>query len=162
MTSGNLTDFGGGVKKRDKNSIEGGLREFVEESLGVFGSFSENDVKDCLVVYSEMMMIMFLHLNFDKSKTISLFQERFKQIRQPEIRDLIFLNKDQLFNLINCDDDPFSKGNNFFLSCPSVRSIGHSLPIDDEDNIKSSELYTRVQMLLDSAIISYGDFTSQL
>src|SRR5579885_778662 len=43
--TGDLTDFGGGVKMRSgEDALSGALREFQQESLGVFGTFSDNDL----------------------------------------------------------------------------------------------------------------------
>lgn len=41
VRSGDYTDFGGGVEKKDANIVEGAFREFDEESLGVFGDWTQ-------------------------------------------------------------------------------------------------------------------------
>jgi len=41
VKSGDLSDFGGGMEKRDRSMITTALREFSEESLGVFEPYGE-------------------------------------------------------------------------------------------------------------------------
>ena len=65
---GDLTDFGGGMKKNE-TVVECGLRELEEESQGVFGKILETDVANNLAVYSKNMMIMFVYKNVDMQKT---------------------------------------------------------------------------------------------
>lgn len=105
-SSDNITDFGGGVKQRDRNSVRGGLREFLEETLGVFGSFTEDQVQNCLVVYSEVMMIMFLHLDFNIETTTALFEDRLRRARHPEIKKLVWMSKARFFSSIDERNEP--------------------------------------------------------
>jgi len=94
--SGDLTDLGGGIRKKDKSSVDGSLREFMEESLCVFGIFNEEQVKRSLVIYSQSMMIIFLHLQFDLNTITNLFDERVKSSKKPEISGLVWLTQDEL------------------------------------------------------------------
>lgn len=94
--SGDLTDFGGGINyKHDKNAINGSLREFMEESLSVFGAYSYHDVKKCLAVYSETIMIIFLHLEVDVVSITNTFNQRVKLLKNPEVSHIFWLNKDE-------------------------------------------------------------------
>ena len=144
--SNNLTDFGGGVTKKDINPINGGLREFVEETLGVFGSFNEKEVGNCLVIYSEHMLIMFLHLDFDIDKSTYLFKERLKHAKRPEIKELMWMTKNYLFSIIEEQHDLLPSTDIFTISKKS----------------QNPEMYGRVQIILNSAISIYGDFTHKL
>lgn len=101
--SGDITDFGGGVryrKCRDSNAIVGALREFSEESLCVFGNYMPNQVQKCLTIYSSTMAIIFLHLNLNIEKANSLFDYRVSRVTNPEIKKLIWLTKDQLYSVL--------------------------------------------------------------
>lgn len=65
---GDLTDFGGGMKKNE-TFINCGLRELEEESKGVFGEIKEEEIQSNMGVYSKNMMIMFIYRNVDMIKT---------------------------------------------------------------------------------------------
>jgi len=65
---GDLTDFGGGMKKNE-TFINCGLRELEEESKGVFGEIKEEEIQSNMGVYSKNMIIMFIYRNVDMVKT---------------------------------------------------------------------------------------------
>lgn len=95
--SGNLTDFGGGVKK-DENIIQGGLRELAEESLGVF----ENpNIDDAIVFHSNRVAIMFVQMNVDPQKITNDFKQRIEEHQQPEVCDIVWLTTDELLESIH-------------------------------------------------------------
>lgn len=99
--SGDITDFGGGIRyKKDNNAIKGALREFMEESLCSFGVIKEDKVKENVVIYSETIMILFLHLKVDINIINERFYKRVKNIQNPEISDIIWLTMNELKQLI--------------------------------------------------------------
>jgi len=65
--SGDVTNFAGGVsyKNKNENGLIGGLREFSEESLGIFGYISVDEIKNCLAVYDQNDLIIFIPLNIN-------------------------------------------------------------------------------------------------
>jgi hypothetical protein len=75
---GDLTDFAGGVKK-EESIIGGGLRELEEESQGIFGKITEEEVENCMTFYTNNMLIMFIRRDVNMGKTEKLF---FSQINQ--------------------------------------------------------------------------------
>ena len=75
---GDLTDFAGGVKK-DETVLEGGLRELDEESQGIFGKFTVEQISDCLSFYCANMMIIFIKLDVDMEKSRQLFSSRVRE-----------------------------------------------------------------------------------
>ena len=116
-----MTDFGGGIgyKSRDKNIITGSLREFSEESLGVFGRINECYVKNSLCIYDDSVMIIFLSLrNFLRSyrtgdsignigricsshdivlkASINLFRRKCLRELHPEVTNIVWINEETL------------------------------------------------------------------
>ena len=99
--SGDLTDFGGGIRyKKDQNAIQGALREFMEESLSVFGVFTQEDVQKNLVVYSPNMLILFIHLKLDIANVNEVFTSRVNTSRNPEICNIVWLPQEQFRTMI--------------------------------------------------------------
>nr|WIL05052.1 hypothetical protein pmam_13 [Pithovirus mammoth] len=87
-----LTDFGGGISyRKDKTLVKGALREFNEESLGVFGSFEEEKVLDGVVAYNDYMAILFLHLDCDIEEVTDRFVKRFRAERSAEVSSLAWM-----------------------------------------------------------------------
>ena len=76
---GDLTDFSGGVRCKCETILEGGLRELEEESLGVFGKLSVEDVKECMGFYSNNMLIMFVKRDIDMEECKKTFGERLQK-----------------------------------------------------------------------------------
>lgn len=62
--TGELGDFGGGIKKNEF-ALLGGLREFKEESRGIFGNKYENtnNVVDKVVLLDNNMAIIFIYID---------------------------------------------------------------------------------------------------
>lgn len=87
---GDLTDFGGGMKKNE-TVIECGLRELEKESQGLFGEINIKEVENNLGVYSKNMMIMFIHRNVDIIKTKKDFKsnKEISNIEWLETKDFI-------------------------------------------------------------------------
>ena len=98
--SDNITDFGGGIKLKYENPVKGGLRELAEESCGVIGYISPEEIQDHIVIYNENMMIMLIHIDFDQEKVVKEFDTRVKSIEKPEVSSLITINCDQFIDLI--------------------------------------------------------------
>lgn len=99
--SRDLTDFGGKVEIKDANPVYGGLREFKEESLGVFGEFIIGDVSNDIVLYNDNMMIMFVKLEVDPRIVTEQFKQKIRQICNPEVSDIVWLHKEELLSLIS-------------------------------------------------------------
>lgn len=99
--SGNITDFGGGVKKGE-TIVEGGLRELYEESLGVFGDITPEDVNENLIIHCFNMAIMFIPREVDPTTINKLFSRRIKQLDpEPEVCGIVWLTMDQLLESIH-------------------------------------------------------------
>jgi hypothetical protein len=96
---GQISDFGGGVRKEDKNVVTAALREFFEETLGVFGIYFEDEVQDCFCIFSEVMFIMFIHLDMVDDVSL-LFDQRRSKFLTTEMRCLKWLSHKDFINYI--------------------------------------------------------------
>ncbi len=106
-----ITDFGGHKEKTDKNIVCTGLRELVEESLGVFGKITEEEIQDSLVLYSSQMMIIFIyidmdieHINttFDRLRIVASRDDSkvVKPVTSLEVKGLIWLSSKKLKEIV--------------------------------------------------------------
>lgn len=96
--SGNLTDFGGGVKKNE-TVIEGALRELYQETNYLI-KLEEDDIKDYYIAYNSFISIIFIHVNFEYDKFKQKFLE--KKNNNSELSDIKMLTYvefyDKIFN----------------------------------------------------------------
>ena len=102
--SGNITDFGGGISFKRENAITGGLREFSEETLGIFGSIDVDEIKNCVSVHNDKEVIIFVPFKINIESKYLEFMSRVKQVENPEVMDLFILNKKQFISLIDGRD----------------------------------------------------------
>ena len=134
-------------------------------------------VKECLVIYSDVMLIMFIHLDFDPDRMVSIFNEKLSEIKRPEIKKLVWMSKSEFFLSIEGNTDLLDNKINYI----EETGISNNIPILKENNLdelitnnistdslnnlknikelEKKEMYGKVQILLESAIICYGDFT---
>lgn len=98
--SGDITDFGGGIKKKDHSLIDGTLRELAEESLGVFGRVTPNEIDECVCVYNQNTMVVFIPLIVNKEKVMNVFKHRLKYVKEPEVDSIFWITKETFINLI--------------------------------------------------------------
>ena len=108
---GDLTDFAGGVKKdemmMENGMIIGGLRELEEESLGVFGKLSFEDVANQLSFYSSNMLIMFIKLNVNMVNVKKEFSEKAAKVgeftpnKELEVSDIEWVEKSEFLDSIS-------------------------------------------------------------
>ncbi|SRR6266496_789528 len=102
--SGDITDFSGGIKYKRETFLDGGLRELEEESLGIFGKITPDEIKNFLAVYDDNNIIIFIRLDIDIIAKYKEFKNRLKYIKSPEVKDLKILTKRQFMKLCNDDD----------------------------------------------------------
>jgi hypothetical protein len=104
--SHDLTDFGGNVHKNKENVIEGALREFEEETLGIFKKITINDIKQYPVVYDSKNLIIFIHVSVDPNKVSEVFNNKFKNVLKtsilmPEVCGITWLSWKDFYYSIN-------------------------------------------------------------
>jgi len=98
---GTYTDFGGGVGNSDRRAIIGGLREFSEESLGVFEPWPQSILNQGLAVYDSEMMILLINLPHNIGEINQKFKTRLLEIKQPEVKEIVQLSKEQLIEYLD-------------------------------------------------------------
>ncbi len=101
----NITDFGGGVKYSDKSPIVGGLREFNEETLGIFGQISQDQIKNCAVIYSTEMMIIFVPFIHNINNIVNLFNKMKNTSVTNEIKSIVSIDRKRFSTMIEKNDD---------------------------------------------------------
>lgn len=128
-----ITDFGGHVyykQNKDGNVINGALREFHEETLNIFSEFHSSVINECEVLYDESNLIIFLHIDINPHKISSCFNDKFnfvsimnninknnqlssKNIAEPEVSSIIWLDSYEFYNKLNSSGFFFSRVRNF-------------------------------------------------
>lgn len=98
-----LMDFGGHREPEDLDIIETAIREFGEESLGIFGPLTRNSLKGQYIIGDGMFQI-FHNLGSCDIPTLhslrSQFQRRVSLEENPENIDFVWLNDNQLRDVI--------------------------------------------------------------
>lgn len=82
-----LTDFGGTVFPWE-DSISAALREFHEETLGIFGKLHLSQVMDCIVIHNSYNLVLFLRYAIDPILVCRLFSNKITSI-SPDDSELI-------------------------------------------------------------------------
>jgi len=111
--SGDVTDFGGGVKKYEYDLV-GGLREFFEESKGIFKNvITINELSTCVAAYQDNcekknfgdggMSVIFTPVD---NKWLKYAPYNFAETKKEgqsynEISRLVWFNEDQFLSLID-------------------------------------------------------------
>lgn len=102
MQTGELTDFGGCVEYiHEKHALNGALREFNEESHGVFNDRFVNNLGDCRIAYSEGMAIVFIEVDVDMDDLSSRFLVARDQSAEVEISSIVWLNMLEFYQLFS-------------------------------------------------------------
>jgi hypothetical protein len=112
-----LTDFGGAVElSTDENAIAGALREFYEESLGVFGRITVSQVMKSRVIYNGYMLILFLRVEEDPKLFCDLFDDAIRQKcigKSCEVCGIMFFTYNTLYHKIHHSREIFDRVGRF-------------------------------------------------
>lgn len=103
---GNLTDFGGGVKKYETFTTAA-VRELQEESLGIF-NFSSESLYNCSeAIYDNTMIILLINVKISENQNMghldSVIQEyykRYSNITSSETRGMFWIHESSFYDLI--------------------------------------------------------------
>ena len=85
--------FSGHVE-RDEPPLHAALREFKEESLGVFGEYTTSQIGDCYAIYDEKELLILLPVNLEKEKIQQLFGLRIRS--NTDTSELLFFSSGEL------------------------------------------------------------------
>jgi len=97
-STGQLTDFGGGVSYQiDQTALRGALREFSEETHDVFGEINNPVLQDSYVVYNEVDILIILYPclignaleNFQSSRNIRSENSALVRLNRSQIQSLL-------------------------------------------------------------------------
>jgi len=95
-----LTDFGGGVQFIDNGAINAAIREFREETLGVFEPLWSNDLNGQHVIYNDRTLIVLLYCgNIDPRTITQNFKKKaleYKTVQGLEVKSIIWLSFESL------------------------------------------------------------------
>ena len=119
-----ITDFGGGISyKRDENVICGALREFKEETLGIFGDVRYEDVLEAPVIYNNTNLIIFKYVHEDPFLIRERFLQHFIEAENtkdiPEVCDIIWMTTTELKHCI------MTRGKMFFRVQTFLQKAGN-------------------------------------
>jgi hypothetical protein len=94
-----LTDFGGKKINRE-DVITCALREWREESFGIFEDpikqWNKTDINDCVYVSDGTCLVIFVRLDVDPRITDQVFELQTKKTRHIEVSRIVWLDKRQL------------------------------------------------------------------
>lgn len=127
-TTSEISNFAGKVKLNE-NPIQAAQREFLEESLGVFGKLDNRKIENSMAVYNDMEIIIFVKLDYNKEQAIKKFDQRLTSYS--EMKSLFFCSLDEFIDLLTNETEnliyfrvrkliieAFSKYGNFLLEPP--------------------------------------------
>lgn len=90
-----LTDFGGGVQIKDNDPINAAIREFREESLGVFEPLWSNDLNGQYIIYNNKTLIVLLYCgDVNPLEITQTFNN--KVTARSEVKGIIWLSAEAL------------------------------------------------------------------
>lgn len=114
-----LTDFGGGIKyHKDKDALHGALREFMEESLFVFGPINTKDIQNSLVTLDDNTCIVMLNMNVDPYSASALFRNRANVYDKPEVTDIVWLPMTRFIDILKSGVGIYSKVRDLLVKSP--------------------------------------------
>ena len=92
--SQDVSNFAGSPKPPE-TTMSAMIREFEEESLGIFGTLTAQMLRDCIAIYNKRELIVFVRLTWTFNEDIhKLFNTRVK--RSSEMSDIVFYDYSQL------------------------------------------------------------------
>lgn len=92
-----LTDFSGGINKKDINVLTAALREFNEESLNLFGRIDTYDILDAPVLYDKHTLIIFYYVDEHPDDITIAFRKLKNNYKgNVEIDDIVWVTPEEL------------------------------------------------------------------
>ena len=118
-----LTDFAGTVKyKFDRHVLSGAIRELQEETLDVFEPVTYDDVKECITIYDNNNLVIFMPISLDPDTICREFNERYREAverkkfnSEPEVCGITWLDIDEFMYHIKNPGVIYSRVQNLLL-----------------------------------------------
>ncbi len=98
-TYNEFTDFSGGISYKKENCIEGALREFCEETEGLYCALHTEDVIDAPVMVDKHNLIIFLYTDESPDEITYSFQH-LKRAKKSEVKNIIWVTEQELKSAI--------------------------------------------------------------
>jgi len=119
-----LTDFAGTVKyKLDRHALSGAIRELQEETLSIFEPVTYDDVKECITIYDNKNLVIFMPISLDPDIICQEFNEKYIQEREtkryhqePEVCGITWLELDEFLYHIKNPGLIYSRVQNLLLN----------------------------------------------
>lgn len=120
-----LSDFAGRIiYKIDNHAVNGAIREFQEETLEIFESVSLDDIKNCIALYDNDNLLIFLPIKVNPEIICQEFNEKYQQVVQnnqlkykpdpdPEVCGITWLTLEELNYSIKTNGIMYSRVQDF-------------------------------------------------
>lgn len=108
-----LSDLAGSVRRKYETGVGGALREFEEESLGIFEEITESEVAHCPVIYTQKDLVIFIRLEVNPHEVCEKFAKEYQSVMdsrgdtrmsmkwvEPEMCALVWLTWEELVHAI--------------------------------------------------------------
>lgn len=102
--SGSLCDFGGHIEPEDNDLLDAIIREYYEESFGVFGKYTREEILTCKAMAGTETYQILVPSKLNPRDTINLFRQKLKHIQPSishEVQGIVWLSKNQIYNIIS-------------------------------------------------------------
>lgn len=102
-----LTDFAGHViYKIGESVVNGALRELKEETLGIFSPITSKDIENCLTIYDNNNLVIFMHININPEMVSEEFNEKYQLSAdyKPEVCAITWLTLQEFDDAIKNDN----------------------------------------------------------
>lgn len=124
--SADLTDFGGSRNSGDRDIIDTAIREFNEETLGVFGEIKIENIIGSKIIYDDHNAIILVYLDLN-IEDIEIINQNFISLstNHPniEISSLVWLTNDQINIGINLNNRIIKGFNPFVFYYPIFKLL---------------------------------------
>ncbi len=123
-----ITDPGGTYNRYvDKDKVDTALRELTEETLGVIGPISKEDIQNCWCIIVNRMMIILIHMAVKVDKLIAEYKKEAIMCSPNELENMTiaFISFRELVKLINDDHiyKMYTVVRDFFLNAGDFRTL---------------------------------------
>lgn len=104
-----LTDFGGGLEKKDFTCIHGAVRECNEESLGAFDDIDVGSTLNSIALMDDSMIIFLVKTNITPESSCKKFFDYHEKLTQSEVCSICWVELNDLLSMINKSTSPMYK-----------------------------------------------------